>query len=101
EARAHRGRIRVCERGPLDVDALAEADVRLQVGECTNVFQGAPQVRLQHDADVVVPRLAQLAVQAQRRVGGRRILHVDAYEAPLREHLEHVLLAQLVRELET
>src|SRR5947209_1354594 len=41
-----------------------------------------------------------LAIETQRRVGGRRVLHVDAHEASLREHLEHVFPAQLVRELE-
>ena len=51
----------------LDVDPLAEPHVRLQVGERAHVAERPPQVRLEHDAEVVVPGLAQLAVEPQRR----------------------------------
>ncbi len=39
-----------------------------------------PEPRLEDDADVVVAVLAQLAVEPQRVVGRRRVLHVDAHE---------------------
>ena len=50
-------------------------------GERRDVVERAPQRRLQHDADVVVPRLAQLAVERERVVGRGRVLHVDPHEA--------------------
>ena len=48
---------------------------------------GPEEVRLQHGADVVVTRLAQPAVDAERRVDDARLLHVDPDEAaePLRD----------------
>src|SRR5881397_617561 len=70
--------------GRLDVDPLAEADARLQVRERSDIVGRSPQYRLQHDAEIVMTLLAQLAVEAKRVVRRGRILHVDAYEVPTR-----------------
>ena len=43
---------------------------------------GAVQVRLEDGADVVVAGLAQAAVDPQREVDERRVLHVDTDEVP-------------------
>ena len=54
EALLHRVEVAELDLARLDVDALAEADVRLQVGELADVGDRALQRRLQHDADGVI-----------------------------------------------
>ena len=49
--------------------------------EIGDVPQRPLEAGLEDDADVVVSRAAHLAVQRERVVGARRILHVDAHEA--------------------
>ena len=49
------------------------------VRQLLDVAQGAAHVGLEDDADVAVPVL-QLAVDAERRVRRRMVLHVDADE---------------------
>ena len=104
EARAHRLVVGERDRRRLDVDALAETDIRPQVGERAHVLERAAQVGLQHHAQVLVPRLAQLPVQAQRVVRRRRVLHVDPDEVPVRrgvpDDVLEVLAAEVVREVE-
>src|SRR6266545_2599526 len=104
EVRAHRVVVGERDRRRLDVDALAEAEVRPPVGERADVVERAAEVRLEYDADVVEAALAQLAVQAQRLRGRRRVLHVDADEVAVlrglgKQPLE-VLAAEVVGELE-
>jgi hypothetical protein len=69
--------------------SLAQPDARSQVGERRDVAQAAAERRLQHDADVVAPGLAELAVDAQRVVGTARVLHVDPHEDPARGRVGH------------
>ena len=100
EVRAHRLELAVGERRRLDVDALAEPDV-VEPGK---VAHRPPQVRLHDDAEVVVAVGPQLAIEPQRLVGGRRVLHVDADEVAaltrvLDDRLE-VFLAECVVEPE-
>ena len=57
-----------------------------------DVVERAAQIRLQDDADVLVAGLAQLAIEAQRVVGRRRVLHVDAHEAVIFRGLSHDVL---------
>ena len=78
EARAHLVGILERDRLRLEVDALAEPDVV----EPRDVVERPPQPRLQHDADVVVARGAEVAVERERRVGRRGVLHVDAHVRP-------------------
>ena len=92
------------ELGRLDVDPLAQPDVRPQVGKRTDVVDRPAQVGLEDDADVVVPGVAQLAVEPQRVVGRARVLHVDADEVADLGRVGHDLLevaaAEAVAELE-
>ena len=88
----------------LDVDALAEAHVRLVGRQLADVPDRPAQVGLEDDADVVEPGLAQLAVHAERVARAARVLHVDPDEvAALRgmadDRLE-VRVAELVREVQ-
>ena len=55
EARPHRLVGLEGERGRLDVDALAHAHARAQIGEGARVGDRAAQPGLQHDADVLEP----------------------------------------------
>ena len=69
---ASRARRRSCRAPPgspgkaiswrLEVDALAQADVRPQIGERADIAEGALETGLQDDADVVVAAAAQLPV---------------------------------------
>ena len=98
--RAHRFELAKRDRLRLDVDPLADA----HVVESRDVRERAPQVCLQHDADVLVTVRAQLAIELQGAVGRRRVLHVDAHEVPARrgvarERLQ-VLPDKLLVELE-
>ena len=70
------------------------------VVEPGNVVERSPQVRLQHDADVLVALVAQLAVQRERAVGRRRVLHVDAHEAAARGGVDDDRLEVLAAEVE-
>ncbi len=104
EVRAHRLGVGERDRRRLEVDALAEPNARPQVGERVDVVERPAQARLQDDAEVVVPALAQLAVEPQRVVGRRRVLHVDPDEVAVAgrgaHDVEEVLAAEVVRELE-
>ena len=80
EARSHGMEIAVLDVRRLDVDPLAHAHVRPEVGELIDVGERPLQRRLQHDADVVESGVAQIAVDRERRVRRRRVLHVDADE---------------------
>ena len=88
------------DRERLDVDALAEPDV----GEARDVGERPPQVGLEHDPDVLVPGRANLAIELQRRVGHRGVLHVDPHEVAARgrvgEQRLEVRAADLGAELE-
>ena len=88
----------------LDVDPLAEAHVRAEVGERVDVVDRPAQVGLEDDADVLVAGLAQLAVEAERVVGAARVLHVDADEVPapgrVADDALEVGAAELVAELQ-
>src|SRR5207249_2335850 len=42
----------------------------------------AVQVRLEHNAEILVPGAVEIAVEIERAIGGRRVLHVDADEVP-------------------
>src|SRR5207237_946684 len=87
-----------------DVNAFADPDARLKVGERADVVESPPKVRLQDDAEVLVAGLAELAIKAQRVVGRRGVLHVDANKvAPARRLADHrleVLAAEVVVELQ-
>ena len=104
EVRAHRLEVGERDRRRLEVDALAEPHARPEIRECADVVERPAQPRLEHDADVVVPVLAQLAVEPQRLVGRRRVLHVDPDEVAVAgrgaHDLDEVLAAEVVRELE-
>ena len=104
EVLADRVELGVRDRPRLEVDALADANARLELGEVGDVVERPPQPGLEHDADVVEPRLAQLPVEPQRVVGRRRVLHVDPHEVAAlggvtNDGLE-VPPAELVAELE-
>ena len=71
-------------RRRLDVDAFAQPHAGTQVRERLDIGEGAPQHRLQHDADIVETVAAQLAVEPERLVGCRGVLHVDADEIATR-----------------
>ena len=97
---AHCFELLVRDLDRLDVDALAQPNVV----EPVEVVERAAQVRLEDDTRVRASRLAQLAVELQRAVGGGRVLHVDAHEVAARggvadDGLE-VLAAQVEIELE-
>ena len=104
EVRAHRLVVGERDRPRLQVDALAEADARPEVGQRVDVVERAPQPRLEHDAEVLVPVLAELAIEAERVVGRRRVLHVDPDEVPVAGRgaydVEEVFAAEVVRQLE-
>src|SRR5204863_507313 len=82
EVRPHGVEVAVRDLRGLDVDALAEPDVRPQLGEVVDVPDRPPHVGLEHDPDVVVTGRAEVAVDAQRVVRRGRVLHVDADEVP-------------------
>ena len=67
------------DRARLDVDPLAEPEVRADGQQRVDVARRAPQVGLQHDADVVVVAAERL-VDVDGAIGVRRVLHVDAHE---------------------
>src|SRR5256885_2128902 len=80
EVRPHLPVALVSKLGWLDVDALADPNARPQVAERADVVERPPQVGLQDDTEVLVTRLAKIAIEPQS-VGGRgRVLHVDADE---------------------
>jgi hypothetical protein len=65
----------------LVVRALAEADARGNLQQLPHVAVGAPQVRLDDDADVVEAELrAQAAEDVERDLGHARVFHVHADE---------------------
>ena len=99
EARSHRVEVAVGDLRRLEVDALAKPHVRPQVCELAHVRERPLEARLQDDADVLVPRRAQLTVDPQRVVGGRRVLHVDAHEVLALRSVAHDGLEILVEEL--
>jgi hypothetical protein len=68
EAGADRVEVAVGDLGALEVDALAEPNVRPQLRELGQVGRRPLQPGLQDDADVLLPGLAQLAVAPQRVV---------------------------------
>ena len=55
---------------------------------------------LENDTDILVAVRAQLPVERERAVGGRRVLHVDAHEVPARGRVEHDVLEVLAAEVE-
>ena len=67
-------------RARLDVDPLAEAHARAEVAEVGDVGERALEIRLQDDPDVVEPFAAQGAVERERVVDARCVLHVDPHE---------------------
>src|SRR5512133_4292848 len=73
---------RVGDLGRLEVGALDEAQVRGEREQRREIVLGPEEVRLQDGADVLVPALAQAAVDAERGVDVARLLHVDADEVP-------------------
>ena len=102
EVLAHLLEVAERDQRRLDVDALAEPDVRLVGRERADVPERPAQVGLEDDADVVEPGLAQLAVHAERVARAARVLHVDPDEvAALRRMADdrlEVLVAELVAE---
>ena len=104
EMRAHRLEVGERDRRRLEVDALAEADARPEIPERLDVVERTPQPRLQHDADIVVAFLAELAIEPQRVVGRRRVLHVDPNKVAVArrgaDDVEEVLTAEGVRQIE-
>ena len=69
-----------------------------------DVIERAPQPRLQDDTDVLVPVFAELAIEPERVVRRRRVLHVDPDEVAVAgrgaHDFEEVLAAEVVREPE-
>ena len=61
--------------------------------------EGSPQIRLQHDAQVVVALVAQPAIEGERAIGGGRVLHVDAHEPLARGGVDDDGLEVLVAEI--
>ena len=60
----------------------------------------ALETRLQDDADVLVPGIAEPAVERERVVDARRVLHVDPDEGAARRSVAHDALEQRPAELE-
>ncbi len=74
--RAHSLEFAIGDRRRLDVDPFAQPDVV----DPLDVVDRPPQVRLHDDAEILVPELAQVAVQAEGAGRRRRVLHVDSDE---------------------
>ncbi len=100
EGDAHRLGVAVLDLGGLDVDPLADAGVV----DAGHVGDRAAERGLQHRPDVRVTLAPKLAVDAQRVVRRRRVLHVDADEAAALRRVAgeclHVLLQEVVRQVQ-
>jgi len=83
----------------LEIDPLADPYVRPQLGESAHVVDRPLQPCLEDDADVVVPRLPQLAVDPKRVVGRGRVLHVDPDEVVALSRVPDDVLEVLAKEL--
>ena len=72
--------LRIGDLRRLEVGALDEAQVRLEGKERLKVVLGPVEIRLEDGPDVGEPRLAEPAVDVERLVHDRRVLHVDPDE---------------------
>ena len=92
----------VRDRLRLEVGALDEAEVRLELEQRLEIGRRAVEVGLQHRADVLVALLAEAAVDAQRRVDVERLLHVEPDEVAagggVRDELADVRARELLVE---